>query len=98
MRSPLPAPSQLSSGSRKLRPAPSRQKQFHLFAFLVPVLYFYLYFAAVGMVQGITWAIPLWTGSALMAGIFSAVLSYLILPAPHPAPSASEVSLPGHSG
>src|SRR5262249_44864310 len=55
----------------KLDPAPSRPRQFHLFAFLVPVVYFYLYFAAVGIVQGITWPIPLWTGSALMAGIFS---------------------------
>jgi hypothetical protein len=72
----------------KLRPAPSRPPQFHLFAFLVPVLYFYVYFAAVGIVQGITWPIPLWTGSALMAGIFSALLSYLILPAPYPTSSA----------
>ena len=48
------------------------------------MIYFYLYFAAVAIVPGITWPIPLWTGSALMAGIFSALLSYLILPAAYP--------------
>jgi len=81
-----------------LRPGPSRPRQFHLFAFLVPVLYFYLYFAAVRIVQGLTWALPLWTGVALMAGIFSALLSCLILPAPYPTPSSSEASIPTRAG
>lgn len=68
----------------KLRPGLSRPRQFHLFAFLVPLIYFYLYFAAVGLVLGITWPAPLWTGAALMASIFSCLLSFLMLPAPYP--------------
>jgi hypothetical protein len=68
----------------KLRPGPSRPTQFHLFAFLVPPIYYYLYFAAVGIAKGITWPVPLWAGTALMAGIFSCLLSYLMLPAPYP--------------
>lgn len=79
----------------RLRPSPSRRRQFHLFAFLVPVLYFFLYFAAVGIVQGITWPIPLWSGAALMAGVAAALLSYLILPGPFPRPSDSPLLDPG---
>jgi hypothetical protein len=73
----------------KLDVAPSHRRQFHLFAFVVPVLYYLLYFAAVGIAQGISWPLPLWTGSVFMAGIVSVLLSYLILPPPYPKASVS---------
>jgi len=69
---------------RWLDPSSTRRPHFHFFAFCVPVVHFALYFAAVRIAHGIAWPIPLWTGSAFMAGVVSALISFLILPAPIP--------------
>lgn len=73
----------------KLAPSPARTVQFHLFAFAVPVIFYALYFAAVIYAKHISWPIPLWTGTTLMAGVVSLLISYLILPPKPPQPTAA---------
>jgi hypothetical protein len=70
--------------SWKQVPSPTHRQQFYLFAFAVPTFYYLCYFAVVWMREGITWPIPLWTGATVMSGMLSALLSFLILPAPYP--------------
>ena len=68
----------------KLKSAASCPAKFHLFAFVVPLLYFLLYFGTLLAVKTVSWTMPLWTGTAFMSGIVSGLLSYLILPPPIP--------------
>jgi hypothetical protein len=67
-----------------LRPGPSSPIRFHFFAFAVPVLVYCAYFGALSLSREITWPIPLWSGTILMAGIVCALESLLVLPADFP--------------
>jgi hypothetical protein len=71
-----------------LRPSMARPLQLHLFAFLLPLPLYALYFAVLGT-RGIIWTVHLWMGSIVIAGISGWLLSYLMAP---PAPAADEAS------
>jgi len=60
-----------------LQPAPDRVRQLRLIAFVVPVVYFLLYFVALALTSGVAWVIHLWLGAPVMAGILGLFLSYL---------------------
>ena len=65
---------------RGLKPSRIRPVRFRLFAALVPVLFYALYFLALGLSVGIWWSVHMWTGAIVLAGIAGWLLSYLILP------------------
>jgi hypothetical protein len=66
---------------RLLRPSTRQPTAFHTFAFLVPFIYYWLYFLALGLTEGVGWTVHAWAGTAVMAGVVGVVLSYLIVPA-----------------
>jgi len=68
-----------------LKPSSRRQNELRLFAFLVPVILFLLYFLDLMVTHGIVWSIHLWLGSCVMAGIVGLMLSYLLVPPQGPA-------------
>jgi hypothetical protein len=70
----------------RLKPSSTRPTAFRLFAFLVPTVYYLLYFLALFLTTGVNWSIHLWLGSTVVAGITGCLLSYLLLP-----PAISEV-------
>jgi hypothetical protein len=63
----------------RLRPSSENVGALRIFAFVVPVVYYLLYFAALGLTEGISWSIHLWLGSTVMAGVASMLLSYLLV-------------------
>ena len=63
-----------------LKPSVKRARALRTFAFLVPVVLFALYFAVLGVTEGIGWTVELWTGSIVFAGVTGLVLSYLLVP------------------
>jgi dipeptidyl aminopeptidase/acylaminoacyl peptidase len=55
--------------------------RFVLFAFLVPVVYFIIYFVLFRLMVGeIGWTIDVWSGSIFLAGIVASLLAYAMLP------------------
>jgi hypothetical protein len=62
--------------------APTREndRNFRLFAFVVPFALFLCYFLTIIFTGGTWWSIHLWTGSVFIAGIAGLLLSYLALP------------------
>lgn len=70
---------------------PERAGAFHLWALLVPMALYSIYFALLAALTGLGWSIHLWAGTIVTAGIVGLLLSYLVLPpteASHQAPSA----------
>lgn len=67
-----------------LRPSAARPGALHLFAFVVPVVYYLLYFLVLILTQGTRWSIHAWLGSTVMAGIAGWLLSYLTVPPSQP--------------
>ena len=65
---------------RLLRPSAERRDRFLLFAFLVPVVLYALYFLVLQMTKGIDWTIHLWLGSIFMAGVIGLFLGFLTAP------------------
>ncbi|MEW6683877.1 MAG: hypothetical protein AB1451_13315 [Nitrospirota bacterium] len=63
-----------------LKPSISRPTAFRVFACLVPATFYALYFAALARAAGVWWAVPMWTGSIVLAGAVGWMLSLLILP------------------
>lgn len=55
------------------------QKNFHLFSFLLPVVFFIFYFIILLFTKGIGWNIHMWTGALIGPGILSWLLSYLFV-------------------
>jgi hypothetical protein len=70
---------------RWLRPEVSRPRQLRLFAVLVPVQLFTLYFLALALLGGVWWPIPLWTGAIVASGVVGWFVSYLLVAPPFPA-------------
>jgi hypothetical protein len=62
-----------------LKPSVERARALRAFAFLVPAVLFALYFAILGVTEGIGWTVELWTGSIVFAGVTGLVLSYLLV-------------------
>jgi hypothetical protein len=64
----------------RLQPTPVRPWAFRLFAFVIPVLFYLCYFAALRLMQGWQWSVHLWTGVIVLAGLVGRLLSYMTLP------------------
>lgn len=71
----------------RLRPSMERVAALRIFAFAVPAIYYALYFATLGLTQGITWSIHLWLGSIVISGVVGLLLSYVLLAPQVPANS-----------
>lgn len=63
-----------------LRPELARPEKLRLFAALVPVDLFSLYFLTLALLGGVWWPIPLWTGAIVLSGVVGWFVSYLIVP------------------
>jgi hypothetical protein len=65
-----------------LKPSVARGNAFHLFAFLVPVILYLLYFLELSLLpwKGLGWSIHMWMGSVVLAGVVSLLLSFLLVP------------------
>jgi hypothetical protein len=64
-----------------LRPSSSTNPvPFRLFAFLLPVALYAVYYVDLLLTVGLAWYIHLWFGSILAAGIIGWLLSYLVMP------------------
>ena len=63
-----------------LKPAKTRPAAFRMFALVVPIVYYSLYFLVLFLTKGIGWSIHLWMGSIVLAGITGLLLSYLLVP------------------
>ena len=96
---PISFPTALLSGLgadllyRSLQPSLEQPASVRLFAFLVPVLFFIVYFIDLSIVgpilfdTGILWTLPFWAGAPVIAGIAGFLLSYVMIP---PAPPVEE--------
>ena len=71
---------------RFLRPSLDQPASVRLFAFLVPTIFYTLYFVDLAIVgpiifqSGILWSAPFWAGAPVIAGITGFLLSYVMLP------------------
>jgi len=65
---------------KRLDPSPASPGALRLFAFVVPAMYYLLYFLALMLTRGIWWSVHLWTGSIALAGVVGWLLSYLVVP------------------
>ncbi len=65
---------------RGLQPEIERPGQVRLFAALVPVELYSLYFLTLALLGGVWWPIPLWTGAIVLGGVVGWFVSYLIVP------------------
>jgi hypothetical protein len=61
----------------RLRPSTRRPRALRTFAFLLPVIYFALYFTAVLVLAGTWWTIHFLTGSILLAGVVGLLVSFV---------------------
>jgi len=64
----------------RLQPSVKRLNALRLFAFLVPVALFSLYFLSLLLTTGINWSVHLWMGSIFVSGLTGLLLSYLLVP------------------
>ena len=75
---------------RWLRPSEEQPLNVRLFAFIVPGIFYLLYFInleiAGPFIYGdrITWSIPFWAGAPVIAGIAGFLLSYVMIPPARP--------------
>ncbi len=71
---------------RILQPSLDQPTSVRLFAFLVPVMFYALYFVDLAIVGpiifqgGIIWSVPFWAGAPVIAGITGFLLSYVMIP------------------
>ena len=71
---------------RFLQPSVDQPASVRLFAFLVPTMFYTLYFVDLAIVgpiifqSGILWSAPFWAGAPVIAGITGFLLSYVMLP------------------
>jgi hypothetical protein len=67
-----------------LRPSPARLAQARLFAFLVPLVLYAVYFASLIGSDGVWWPVHLWAGAPVVAGLTGWLVSLAVLPPPVP--------------
>jgi hypothetical protein len=71
---------------RFLQPSLEQPASVRLFAFLVPAMFYTLYFVDLAIVgpiffqSGIIWSTPFWAGAPVIAGITGFLLSYVMIP------------------
>jgi hypothetical protein len=63
-----------------LQPSPSRRNAFRLFAFSVPAAMTAIYIAVLAATSGVWWPIPIWAGTAPVAGVAGWMLAFVALP------------------
>ena len=68
-----------------LRPSAARPILMRLFAFIVPVVLYSLYFAILMLSGRIWWSVHVWTGAVVLAGIVGWLVSYVLVPPGAPA-------------
>jgi hypothetical protein len=82
---------------RYLRPSLDQPASIRLFSFLVPTMFYTLYFVDLAIVgpiifqSGILWSAPFWAGAPVIAGITGFLLSFVMLP---PAQTVEEKNKP----
>ncbi len=64
----------------RLKPSLAIPVAFRVFAFVVPLVYYALYFLVLLVTKGVGWSMNLWMGSIVMAGIVGLLVSYLLVP------------------
>ncbi len=62
----------------RLKPSHANESGFHLFAFVVPMIFFALYFVTLQAIVGVSWNIHVWGGAIFMSGMLGLLLSYLM--------------------
>jgi len=62
----------------RLKPSPANEAAFHLFAFVVPTVFFALYFLTLQLLGGLGWNIHVWGGAIFMSGMLGLLASYLM--------------------
>lgn len=83
---------------RALQPSLDQPASVRLFAFLVPMLFYILYFVDLAIVgplifhSSILWSVPFWAGTPVIAGIAGFLLSYVMIP---PVQAGEENQKPG---
>jgi hypothetical protein len=83
---------------RYIRPSADQPASVRLFAFLVPTMFYTLYFIDLAIVgpaifqSVILWSTPFWTGAPVIAGIAGFLLSFVMFP---PAQAIEEKNKPG---
>jgi hypothetical protein len=65
---------------RVMRPSSERPEVLRLFAFLAPLVIILVFFGGVQVAGGLAWAIHLWLGASVLAGVVGLFLSYLVFP------------------
>jgi len=65
---------------RWLQPEIQRPIRVRLFAALVPIVLYSLYFLTLAFIGGTWWPVPLWAGAIVMSGIVGWLISYLVVP------------------
>jgi len=65
---------------RLARPSFERVRAFRVFAVLVPLMMFSLYYVTILLTASIEWTVHVWAGSVVLAGVVGLLLSYLMLP------------------
>jgi len=65
---------------RGLKPSIDRPADLRIFAFLMPVVLYLLYFLVLKLTTGVNWTIHLWLGTTFVAGIADLLLSFLLIP------------------
>ena len=61
-----------------LRPSETSAGRYQLFGFLLPIIFYVLYFGALQLAQGIGWTIHVWAGAMFLAGVIGLLLSVLV--------------------
>ncbi|MAG35804.1 MAG: hypothetical protein CL878_06120 [Dehalococcoidia bacterium] len=77
---------------RVLEPLPARLGVLRLFAFVVPAVFYGLYFAGLFLTNEIRWTVHLWTGAIVLAGFAGLLLSYVFVSPRIPAERLDYVS------
>lgn len=81
---------------RWLQPSPKQPASVRLFVFLGPALFYLCYFADLALVgpvlfhSDITWTVPFWAGTPVIAGLAGFLLSYVMIPPVQPAEEREE--------
>ena len=65
---------------QRMEPSTAKRGAFRLYAALVPMIYFGLYFGMLLGIGSLRWTIHVWTGVIVLSGLIAFLLSVLMLP------------------
>lgn len=58
----------------------TESQTFRLFAFVVPVVIYSLYFITISLTSNLVWPTPVWVGTVVLTGVTGFIVSYVICP------------------